>query len=453
VCIRGGALWYSLAGVVCLCYLLLAASPDPSSNNGPSPGQAETEQRCRPGDAKFLISLGDALFRQSRFEQAESAYRDALKIAPQSARAHYGLGRIEQLRSHHEGARDRFATAYRLDWRDPAVVLAYAAMVQDSAARKVLLRNFLLLAGSGHGTEVSDAKARLEIEEHLGSRALSTLASPYRSYRLRLDPYIGPNHQAAGLLLKAGINGGKPLRLIVDTGANGILVTQSAVRDAGLEFLAKAEIGGLGGQAPGGGRVALARTVSIGDFQIENCLLKVTDSKLASGVDGVIGTNVFQEFLVRLDAPSSSLDLVALAFADCERCEPAYRVGHLLLVRATLDGENGGYFLLDSAAAYSAISRDIARQPDGRETSLRGARGVTSGLVLSDPIRFQVGPVRLIESHPVALDLTQMSSQEGVEISGIIGYSVLRDMILTIDYRDGLVEFSRPGAAHFASIH
>ena len=35
-----------------------------------------------------------------------------------------------------------------------------------------------------------------------------------------------------------------------------------------------------------------------------------------------------------------------------------------------------------------------------------------------------------------------MSRQEGVEISGLIGYSVLSRGILTINYRDGLIDFA-----------
>jgi hypothetical protein len=36
-----------------------------------------------------------------------------------------------------------------------------------------------------------------------------------------------------------------------------------------------------------------------------------------------------------------------------------------------------------------------------------------------------------------------MSRQEGVEISGIVGFSVVSKAVLTINYRDGLVGFGR----------
>ena len=44
---------------------------------------------------------------------------------------------------------------------------------------------------------------------------------------------------------------------------------------------------------------------------------------------------------------------------------------------------------------------------------------------------------------PVALDLRQISQIEGVEISGILGFSVLGRSSLKIDLRNGKVEFAK----------
>jgi hypothetical protein len=39
------------------------------------------------------------------------------------------------------------------------------------------------------------------------------------------------------------------------------------------------------------------------------------------------------------------------------------------------------------------------------------------------------------------LDLHSVSKDLGIEISGQIGFSVMENMKVTIDYRDGLVQF------------
>jgi len=45
-------------------------------------------------------------------------------------------------------------------------------------------------------------------------------ASPI--YRLKLDPFVAPPVRMVGLIVKARINGGPPLRLLLDSGASMI---------------------------------------------------------------------------------------------------------------------------------------------------------------------------------------------------------------------------------------
>ncbi|MBZ5678086.1 MAG: aspartyl protease family protein [Acidobacteriia bacterium] len=443
-------------------------------------GQVEDARRliltaivASPADPQLLCLQGDILFRQSKFDDAEKAYRAALLLAPRTARAHFGLGRVDQLRFRRKSAHEHIATAYQLDWHDPEIILAYARYVQDPEARKVLLQNFLALAPREDKGHRDDVVARVEMEKRLGARRLAALDSSYRDYKLPLETFIAPNGQTSGVLLKASINHGKPLRLILDTGADGILLTSKAVRNLGLETLTRSQITGLGQQEPANALVAVAQTVEIEDFRLQDCVLQISDAALTPGADGIIGANVFQEFLIRLDARSHVLELSPFsrraessvwsgdpwldyeglshdgpACASCDHLAPAYRVGHLLLLRATLnslksDGQQDGYFLLDSGSTYSAVSQEVANRLPGGRTHLLGARGPLDGVSHSRPMRLEVGAAQLADFNPVSLDFTEMSRQEGVEISGIVGFSVVSKAVLTINYRDGLVGFGR----------
>src|SRR5437879_5785246 len=61
------------------------------------------------------------------------------------------------------------------------------------------------------------------------------LASPYRPYQLKLASFYPVNSTSAGLVVFARFNGGKPLRLLLDTGARGIAIHHKAARDAGID--------------------------------------------------------------------------------------------------------------------------------------------------------------------------------------------------------------------------
>ena len=402
-----------------------------------------------PGDARLLSLLGDVLFRKSQFAEAREAYQAALKTDPGCARAHWGLGRMALLDSRKPAARDEFALAYQLDSRDPDIILSYADFVRESQARMTLLQNFLIVASPQDRARREDAAARLEIETRLGQRTAAQLASPYRSYHLKLAGYFPSGKAQSGLVVEARINGGKPLRLVLDSGAHGIVLNGKAARTANLERLTKAGVGGLGPGIDAEAEVALAQTVSIADLQWNNCIVVAGRQDLVPGADGVIGTNVFEDFLVRIDPRSQTLDLSPLPDRgdndhDAGGALRTYRVGHLLLVQGSRAGREGGYFLLDTGASYSSVANDDVLHPADGGVPLRGAQGAIQGKALKAD-RVNLAGAKLADAHPVAIDLSGVSRAEGVEISGILGYPAISQSVVTINYRDGLIEFPDSG--------
>jgi hypothetical protein len=72
---------------------------------------------------------------------------------------------------------------------------------------------------------------------------------------------------------------------------------------------------------------------------------------------------------------------------------------------------------------------------------LQSGVGVTEGQLLSSGVRFRFGS-RLVEaSSVVVLRLDEIEVRRRMEVAGIVGYPALRESILTINYRDGLVGF------------
>ncbi len=348
-------------------------------------------------------SLGDLAYRRADFEAAESFYRSAQAADPSCARALWGLGRIEELHFRSGAARDYFAAAFRLDPHDPEIAKSHASVARQNGE----------------------------------------LTSPYQSYSLPMKPYFPASARAAGMTLSVSVNGAKPLRLIFDTGANGILIRSKAAQKLDLEWLGVSRVGGLGGGAAAAARVALAESVQIGELRLRDCPVEVTDSIPASDADGVIGARVFQDFVIRFDAHSRLLDLMPFPGSGMERFTHALQVGHLLLVRARANAERFGYFVLDTGAAFSALPADLARSRGPGATPLYGASGRIHDTMRITPVQFHLGGEPLIDQDATAFDLQDLSRRQGVEISGLIGYPALSQAILTINYRDGLVDIQR----------
>jgi len=394
-------------------------------------------------NSRLLTVQGDALFQRSEFDAAESTYKAALRADAHNARASWGLGRLASLRSQTAESKKRFAQAFQMDPRDPDIIFSYAGCVQDTEAHTTLLRNFLALSGPGDTKRREHVVAQLEIAERLGERR-TRVASGLESYHFRLTDLAPTPGKLQGLLLTARINGGKPVRLLLDSGAEGIYLNSHAAKKLDLESLGEARIAGLGQTGAASGQVALARTLSIDAFQLENPILHVMDLVWLAEADGVIGTDVFQDFLVRIDAQKRTLDLVPYSAQDSLTGTRAYRVGHYMLVEGSANNRSRGYFMLDTGASSTVISASAATSilPDsfGQEVNLRDARGPVRGGVAA-PARLHIAGRELWDGQAVALDLSDFSKQAGVEILGVLGFPALRQSPFTINYRDGWVEF------------
>jgi hypothetical protein len=176
-------------------------------------------------------------------------------------------------------------------------------------------------------------------------------------------------------------------------------------------------------------------------------LVDVSETNLAPDADGLIGLDVFKDFLIRLDARRRTLELTPFPEQEgetsressaCHECLRAYRLGSLLLVRGTVNGHASGYFILDSGSPYTVVSRKLIIE-DGRRATFAGAQGGQDASLPSGPISIRVGDRHLMDFKYAAVDTAEISSRNGTEIAGAIGYSLLSDLTLTIDYRMGVV--------------
>jgi len=414
-------------------------------------------------DQVDCAAVGDLAFRKSDFEAAESSYRRALVEDNTCARAVWGLGRIEELNFRRVSARGYFADAFRLAPEDPKIIRSYASVVADHAAESLLLRNYIAAGGDGVGG-AEFALGHIQLHDRLGTREVDTLETPYQSYTLPISPSYAGSIRPAGMVLNVSINGGKPLRLIFDTGARGILIRSKAAEKLGLEFLGSSAVRGVGAGEPAKAWIGLAQSLRIENLRMRNCLIEVSAGLPPGDDDGVIGAAMFQRYLIRFNAGERLLEL--LPFKDpipgpawperpwhghdrnaapwMNRFTKAHQVGHLLLVPAKVNQERSGYFLLDTGAAFSSLSLEHARWGGAHSSVIpvSGMSGRAAGAVRVSPVAFQIARMPLVDVDPIAIDLKEMSRQEGVEISGLIGYPAISKGILTIDYRDGLIDFA-----------
>lgn len=76
---------------------------------------------------------------------------------------------------------------------------------------------------------------------------------------------------------------------------------------------------------------------------------------------------------------------------------------------------------------------------------MNGTQGNQQVAVSAAPVSIQLGSRHLWGFTYATLDTAEIGSRNGTEIAGAIGYSLLRDLSLTVNCKTGLVKLGGPG--------
>jgi len=130
-----------------------------------------------------------------------------------------------------------------------------------------------------------------------------------------------------------------------------------------------------------------------------------------------------------------------------ESATRVFRFGHLLLLPVRVGNAPDRLFVLDTGAASTLISRDLAAAVSNLnrddKTALRGLNGRVGDVYQTGNLALEFAGFEQKNLGMTAFDTWELSHRLGTEISGFLGLPVLDLFTLTIDYRDGLVKFER----------
>ena len=414
-----------------------------------------------PSSAAAHEFSGEVLFRRGDFKPAENEFRAALKLDPSFALAWWGLARLAECSSLHKTAAQYYGRAYELNPKDPRIFRDRALRLTGPQHVEALEKYLAMADPSRNQTELEDLRQHIQLDRALNGRRLFTLVAPYEKTEIPLIPLTSEATHMRIYCLDVNING-TPLTLQLDTGASGILIPHRAADRATVARLADATFGGFGDnlKSPRGYH-GLAEHVRIGTVEFKDALIKVSNQETVGTADGLIGTDVFSQFLVTLDFGAQKLRLNPLPGyqpsdeelhdrvipPDMRNFVPVFRFGHLLLVPTRVNESREVLFVLDTGSAKTLISYEMAEQVgkinlDAR-TRINGINGQVADVYQTGDLFLQFAGFRQKNLGMTAFNMWDQSRRLGTEVSGFFGLPLLNLFTLTIDYRDGLVHFDR----------
>jgi len=392
-------------------------------------------------DVADLAARAAKAYRIGRVAEARSLYESALSQHTRFAPALAGLGRIELIEHRRKSAVQRLAIAYQIAPGDPEIVRDFAAATDDKTLEAILLQRLLNLpATSAHDREV--AQIKLAIHRKVAGRATNVLLSGHRPYRMRMPLVFSRDWRPYGWAIAVRVNDEATLRLLVDTGACGILLFRK--KGLGLEPLADSSIGGFGDGSRQVAQTMLANRVLVdGQLEFGNVIVEAVDRQLVEGVDGLISPDVFGQFLVTIDGPKKMLELTP--FADSAESAPLLegfqslrRLGHLWMV----ERRAGEQFVLDTGSSYTVIHEPVPSL-HAETISLYGVSGEARLARVSIPVEVSLGGTKTWTRDAVSADLEPISQQFGMRISGFLGFRAVRRLRMSLDSRNNSIRIQR----------
>lgn len=121
---------------------------------------------------------------------------------------------------------------------------------------------------------------------------------------------------------------------------------------------------------------------------------------------------------------------------------PATKLGNYLVIESKWDRHGPYHFLIDTGAAVTLVSPELARRypaenappetiPQVRVKSSRGDTTVLPSTTLSHIV---LGGARFEDVKVLIYDCQPLSAHLGVKIDGILGFPLFRETLLTLDY-------------------
>lgn len=434
-----------------------------------------------PGKTPAITAMGEVYFRQGKMVQAEQSFLYPLQACDVDPRSYLGLAKIYHATSNYKRAANAVVQAYKIDPADPDVQRAYMSTLNRTELIQ-FLRDYLSRETNDDADERKNFEhelAVLEFETGVPGR-ICRITSKLTSTQTNLEALLnGPNRiRGYGLIVKVN---GASAKLRLDTGAGGILIDRKIAEKAGVKRIVEQNTKGIGDQGAAAGYVGFADTLQVGDLEFSNCPVRVIDQNSINDENGLIGTNVFSSYLVDIDFPDSKLKLTQLPpypdeapveatlesrpapgahlhdrfiAPEMKEYTPIFRFGHSLLISTKVNDSAPMLFLIDTGAFDNIITPAAAKQTTkitrSDNLTAKGISGKVKDVYVAEKVSLQFARFKDNRQDLVTFSMDHFSNSAGTELSGILGFRMLRLLDMKIDYRDGLVDFLYfpPGSKH-----
>jgi tetratricopeptide (TPR) repeat protein len=437
-------------------------------------------------DLQAHLHAAYAYFKHQNFQAGFDHANEALKLNPNSARAH-AISAATLLRSGYvQEAVYELNQAFKLDIKEPlAFGVASEVDYYEGRAKEAIAKAFRAHSLDPNEADflmtIARASSRVELYEQAAEayeRFLIVAPITDKERRDRISGLIQFYRQLSGIevhevsgptltqlsfrlgddrrpYIRTKINGREAI-FVIDTGSGFTVISKEAAKKFKVSEIARGgHSQGVGGTGKFSIVYGLLKSIELGDIKLKSipCFIRPfhvdKNSDKDFQADGFIGLSVLSHFLTELDYKNNVIRLDQ----DVKRAMPVvaqsgttvvpFRTTQngLISVETEIDGKNRINAILDSGASSTVISTAAVERLSMREqiikgqtTRVIGAGGISDNVELLHIRNCRVADLRQDNLRALVLDFDAINETAGFEQSGILGGDFLRHFSVTIDF-------------------
>jgi tetratricopeptide (TPR) repeat protein len=408
-----------------------------------------------PRSALALTALAEVQLRQGQPWLALQTLDSAAAANPCYARIHLIRSRVFRIDSMYASERAELQAAFQIDPSDPDIRHAWQHTVNPANDIERIEDSLATMANLDPEIREKAQASANSMMGLLAENSQTCQSSPITApVTLPLVPAYENVKQISSYKLGVQFPKGN-LKLIVDTAASGLYITRALAETNGFQHAEGAPA-----------NTVQVDSLHIGPLEFRNCMVGVSDTPFADGVEGFIGTDVFAPYLVTLNFPEAKLLVEPLPRLPAEQKSalpgdrylapdvrsytPVYHKNQYLLVPVMLNKKDRRLFVLDTGIRLSTMTSEVAHSISNTRVNFTNTVRTVSGSTLQiyrDSFDLQFADLALDhQGHILEFDPSAIEQNAGMEVAGMLGFDILHSLVLGIDYRDGLVKFDSPAS-------
>ena len=405
-------------------------------------------QDLQPTDPEIRALYADGFWASGLFEEAEEVYRDIVAEHPGSPRGRHGLGRSLAARNDLEAALvEILAVSGSAPEFQHTLGTIYRRLRRYEESAQSFERYLEQLPTVRQTDKAEWARSEVRfLRSFAGDMPLELEAGV--EDQVHTIPFRLINEK---VIVRGNVNGRGPIDLVVDTGAEQMVLSKPTAQDLGVRPITNTLSAGVGEVGFRGLELGKVDELEVGTLKVRNLptIIKnppltglpsrrVPDSisPLALGLSAVIDYRNHHLIIAR-HLPDEPADI-----------ELPMRVHRLAMVRGVINQEHPKSFVVDTGGEVISISLSTANvlgMVPARHIPLRvfGTSGWDEEAFLLPGVHLAFNQIQYENFSVVVLNLHRPSALLGFNIGGIVGHKFLSNYRVALDMERSLLRLTR----------